>query len=318
MRAMARRLLFAIGVFLAFATGLGYLGDQNGTLDLFSHFRPHYAALGGLTLLAGLALRAVPAGAIAVVVLVVNAVPLLPYYWPGNRDAGAEGPTLRVLAANLRYRNADLGGALRLVETERPDIILLTELAPARHGLLDELAAAYPHRVDALTGSSFGVALLSRWPIRDQSIDVAAGADLPVIGARLCPDDASGEPASPCLTVAGFHGAQPVHGHWAARNAQIDAAVAIAAAAPDDRVIVMGDFNLTPWSPVFGSLLKRAGLRDTARGFGVQASRFNDWGPFGLPIDHVLVGTGFAVRDRRLGPDIGSDHLPVIADLVMR
>jgi endonuclease/exonuclease/phosphatase (EEP) superfamily protein YafD len=35
-------------------------------------------------------------------------------------------------------------------------------------------------------------------------------------------------------------------------------------------------------------------------------------------IDHVLVNPKVAVLDSRLGPDIGSDHLPVIADLAFQ
>jgi endonuclease/exonuclease/phosphatase (EEP) superfamily protein YafD len=34
-----------------------------------------------------------------------------------------------------------------------------------------------------------------------------------------------------------------------------------------------------------------------------------------IPSDQVLVGGGIGVRDRRVGMDIGSDHMPVIADL---
>jgi endonuclease/exonuclease/phosphatase (EEP) superfamily protein YafD len=43
-----------------------------------------------------------------------------------------------------------------------------------------------------------------------------------------------------------------------------------------------------------------------------------DLRPLRLPIDHILIGPGLAVLDRRLGPDTGSDHLPVVADLAWR
>ena len=78
--------------------------------------------------------------------------------------------------------------------------------------------------------------------------------------------------------------------------------------------ILVGDLNTTDHSPCFRQLLTRARLRDTRQGFGVQPS----WGPFQLleiPIDHCLVSPHIAVRRRRVGPHLGSDHRPVAIDL---
>jgi endonuclease/exonuclease/phosphatase (EEP) superfamily protein YafD len=37
----------------------------------------------------------------------------------------------------------------------------------------------------------------------------------------------------------------------------------------------------------------------------------------GLAIDHVLASPEIGVRDYLVGPDLGSDHLPVVAGLVL-
>lgn len=54
-----------------------------------------------------------------------------------------------------------------------------------------------------------------------------------------------------------------------------------------------------------------------ARGFGVQTSFPSNLWLLRIPIDHVLVACAIGVDDRRIGPEVGSDHLPVITDLVV-
>jgi hypothetical protein len=45
--------------------------------------------------------------------------------------------------------------------------------------------------------------------------------------------------------------------------------------------------------------------------------RWPTWAPSFLrvPIDHIFVSSSWRVIDRRLGPMVGSDHLPVLVDL---
>jgi endonuclease/exonuclease/phosphatase (EEP) superfamily protein YafD len=79
--------------------------------------------------------------------------------------------------------------------------------------------------------------------------------------------------------------------------------------------VVAGDFNLTPFSWGLSRLVRSAGLRRHAT-FGASwpAHRL-------LPlvlIDNVLSTPDVATRAVRIGPRIGSDHLPVTADLVLR
>jgi endonuclease/exonuclease/phosphatase (EEP) superfamily protein YafD len=80
--------------------------------------------------------------------------------------------------------------------------------------------------------------------------------------------------------------------------------------------LVIGDCNATRWCATFAEMQAAAGLRDSSDGMGWQGT----WptmlpGWLRIPIDQVLVGGGIGVRDRRVGMDIGSDHMPVIADL---
>lgn len=82
-------------------------------------------------------------------------------------------------------------------------------------------------------------------------------------------------------------------------------------------LVVAGDFN----SPVESSLYRRyfGGYENvfsaTARGYGYTQRVSVSGLPFGSRIDHILTGNGAGPVACKVGPDLGSDHLPVIADI---
>ena len=101
------------------------------------------------------------------------------------------------------------------------------------------------------------------------------------------------------------------------RNSQLEIIGESISNDPSKTKIVMGDFNVTPYSYYFSQLKKTIGLKNTMAGFGFQ----NSWPSlspldiFRIPIDHVFVSKNIQVVDRRIGPDLGSDHFPVIVKL---
>jgi endonuclease/exonuclease/phosphatase (EEP) superfamily protein YafD len=83
-------------------------------------------------------------------------------------------------------------------------------------------------------------------------------------------------------------------------------------------VIIAGDLNVSMWSPFYRSLIKRSGLHNARQGFGIlptQSGISPQFAIFSAPIDHCLVSSDIQVKNFRLGRHIGSDHLPIIADL---
>jgi len=102
-----------------------------------------------------------------------------------------------------------------------------------------------------------------------------------------------------------------------AQSIQLAAAVAQAARP----VIVAGDLNADERSPVVRRLLA-AGLRDAyssaAIGYGYTLGHDLRPGFSFLRIDHVLVSRDIGVRDCAPGGREGSEHRPVLADLLVR
>ena len=85
--------------------------------------------------------------------------------------------------------------------------------------------------------------------------------------------------------------------------------------ARDVPLIVAGDFNLTPWSTILQRLGRETGLR--------RSITFTPTWPLGrkrmpfVTIDNVFVSKAFAVVSAEVGPYVGSDHRPIIADLAL-
>jgi endonuclease/exonuclease/phosphatase family metal-dependent hydrolase len=77
--------------------------------------------------------------------------------------------------------------------------------------------------------------------------------------------------------------------------------------------VVAGDFNLPCDSRIFRETWGRYTDSFEAAGWGWGWTKHTKW--FGVRIDHIIAGPGWRVLSCRVGPDVGSDHRPVVADL---
>jgi endonuclease/exonuclease/phosphatase (EEP) superfamily protein YafD len=308
----ARSTAVVVASLLVAATLASFLGALWWGFELLAHLRPQWAALSLLLLAIALAFRAFAAAALCLACLLAHVLPLAPYLL-SRHTPSATAPTLRVLTANLHGRSADMARFAALIAREQPDVVVLTEVPRNFASVAAGLTPSYPHVIMGQIGA-FEMTLLSRWTIKRPRIERAAGQNFPVVSAEVCSPVAS----AGCATVIGLHGARPYRRNVRLRNAQLALAVRVAAARGDEPVILVGDLNLTPWAPTFAALLEAANLRDASIVRGLTATWPTRYAAFGLLIDHVLVNPKVSVLGSRVGPDIGSDHLPVIADLAFQ
>ena len=72
-----------------------------------------------------------------------------------------------------------------------------------------------------------------------------------------------------------------------------------------------------PWSQPIRDLADDADLRSIYGRFGLAGTwPANAW-LLRIPLDNCLVSKEIAVAGRRVGPGIGSDHLPLIVDFAL-
>lgn len=294
----------------ALATTLAMIGSRWWLLDLFSHFRVQYTVLLAVEAILLIVLRRFRWAALALVFTAINASTIIPLYFSSSMRP-ATGRTYKLVLLNVHSSNRDVNRVLDLLRQEQPDFIVLLEVNQRWIGELRVLSDEYPHFLVRPREDNFGVAFYSRIAPDDARIEDIGGARVPSTVARF---SVEGKP----LTIIGTHALPPMNAvYFAERNSQLAAAFARGdeLAANGNAVILAGDFNSTAyWSRVFASSVGDTKLRDSREGFGVQSS----WPTFipvaRIPLDHCFVSESIVVHSRRIGPGVGSDHLPVIVE----
>ena len=116
------------------------------------------------------------------------------------------------------------------------------------------------------------------------------------------------------LHLIGAHLLAPTHSaYFNMRNDHLEELASTAQRLPEP-VMLIGDLNTSTWSPYFADLKQASGLKDGRPGFGIQATWPVRFPLLRIPIDHCLVSPAIAIRDWARGPDIGSDHYPLVVD----
>jgi endonuclease/exonuclease/phosphatase (EEP) superfamily protein YafD len=219
--------------------------------------------------------------------------------------------TYRLLSLNVLTKNRDWQNVIDLIRSNDPDFVVLMEIDSTWHQVLIQLEAEYPHARYEVRSDNFGIAFLSKIPWSSIESFSSASLQLPSLDAKF---DGLGGPGGRNLRIIATHPIPPMgEAHWKARNEQLFNV----ADRLDDRSanLIAGDFNLTPWSPIFKEVLKRGDLKDAGSDSGVEPTWyiFPTW-LGGLSLDHVLASPNVTVIDHRIHSAVGSDHRPISLD----
>ncbi len=309
-----RLLVFMGGLFVC-VTFLSFLGAYWWFAEILSSFRVQFAIGGGALLLILTVQRCRPSLVGGVLLaLSANIFPLTAYWAPGSAYASQhQGGQFRLMALNLHHAHADLDALEKVVEDEAPSFLVLTEFTFREREVLERMGSHFKYVRMTPDVGSFGIMLFSQKPIRSIEISTVKNTKSPVLTALICPDESSDET---CFRIISLHAPRP--GPWGQsdkRDAVLKLTSFKAAEQNNGAVLVVGDFNLTPWSPVFSEILETGKLSDSAYSSGLVPTWLSRIPAFGLSIDHILYGNAFTVSAYRVGPDVGSDHYPLIADL---
>lgn len=239
----------------------------------------------------------------------------------------SNGKTLRVLSCNLNSGKFDPLGFQGLVENIRPDIIALQECPR-------ELSLTFKDRWYIIRDGQ--LTILSRYPIEMKQ----------PLQSLHPPHTWPRTTLLPCIISTPFglisfcnvHLPSPRYGlqnivdrntiisfkrkallisETAYRRAISNKIAAIAASLPSPKIIA-GDFNMPVDSSIYRDNWHIYQNAFSKRGFGYG---WTEWASFhgvkiAVRIDHILLDNGWTPKLCEVGPDVGSDHLPIIADIV--
>ena len=304
------------GLCLAAATA-GLFGGLDPRLDILTHFTPFWLCGAGVAIGVGL----LPATgrarrvllAIGLLGLLAAAARLAPEMTRPIRPdvAGGAGARLRLVQFNAWRENADPVAAAAWIAGQNADLVTAEDVTPAlRAAMTAQGYTAVPGMVSTAVFSR-GLSPRPRFMV-------------PFPDWALLPDMARGRFAiaggPETFTVLAVHINRPnVESAWPEREA-------LARLLDDqhhERLIVAGDFNLTPWSFGLARLDRRLGLERRDRAVATWPALGRIGGalrplPPVLPLDHVYAGREWRTVSVRRGPRLGSDHFPLIVDLVLR
>jgi vancomycin resistance protein VanJ len=270
--------------------------------------------------------------AIGLIPLVYFAVSYGALFSPERILDGAVTSDLRVLTYNIHSEIKHLNPMIALIRETDADIVALQEVSEsAALRFDDEFGDEYPYRAfHTIPGEPIpGQGVMSRYPI---TADYYWRNDfLPLyLGHQRVEINIEGSP----LVLYNVHPIHPLvktgqlFNGWL-RAAEIDS-VLERAAGESERVLIVGDFNMTDQSEDYQRLTARYGdaYREVGWGLGFSFPDFGAWYavPIGraLPV-HPMVRLDYQfytdglrpVEAQVWGASGGSDHRPVLVDYVL-
>jgi endonuclease/exonuclease/phosphatase (EEP) superfamily protein YafD len=276
-------------------------------IDLTTHFRVQYLAA-TTVLLAALALRRRwPAFVALAAAGTISASAVAPYLPLRSAEpAAAAAGRIKVLTVNISFRQFSARRLLELVREADPDVVVAQELTPYAAQVLADLDKSFVHHFKLPADGPYGIAVWSRLEL--ETVAPFALGRQPAIEARV-------RGPGGAFTLLGVHLNAPTSPRRAAaRDAEL-VELARRGSASEGPLVVAGDFNITPYSPLFQDWLAASDLTDTRRHRTPSVSWPAVLPIFGIPIDHVAVSRDFAILSHRRLPNFGSDHYGVLVEL---
>ena len=301
-------LVFLFGSAATLGTVLGFFGATWWGFDRLADLRfPFIVILAATAIIYGFVFRRA-LSALFLLAAVVNAVLLAPM-WLSTQPASASNDTIRVVTLDTGGASSNRREIVEWINREEADVALLHRSSGDWTATLE--ASGVPYRIVDTPASSEATGqplILVRHNATVSPLPPVPGADVTIRVAN----------ETGAATVIGLSVQSPGSASVADDRIERFIAVNAAALAIEGPVVVTGNLEASRWSHAFKLLTE--GMTNSEDGFGYAATWPSyDW-PFvgsytGLPVDHAVYAGAITVPYRRVGPDLGPTHRPLMFDI---
>ncbi len=221
---------------------------------------------------------------------------------PQNFSLPTGERAIRVAHFNMYQGNGDLDAIASEIERLDADIMTLIEFTDEKLPILDRLRLAYPYQFSCHQQPACHLAIIAKHPI-SAPLAIGTWEGPPYIEARFATLGG--------LTVIGVHTTR-----FPQSRAQLHQVTTLIKNMQSERgnVILMGDFNATPFSRVIDTIVEGVGY--------TRQTSLPTWPTKlvlpQLAIDHIFTSAGIrALTDEQIGNAAGSDHYPISMTLAV-
>lgn len=236
---------------------------------------------------------------------------------PGTREPGL---VVRVLTLNRGVGRLDEPRLNDLIEREAIDVLCFQEIEPA--GFTTRVAARYHWNSDRRIASRFPILHEDRPEVSRCNREDDLFLRMPIVTLqgpngvifRVALIDTPSMTEALSAVRSGRFSTQAIVSQSDCRRRYAQTLAAVLPSRPE-KLLIAGDFNTPPGSDVLAPFDRRYvdSFARVGAGFGFTWPRSH---PF-LRVDRIMATPDWSFRRSEVGPDVGSDHLPIWAEAVL-
>ncbi|WP_017444998.1 endonuclease/exonuclease/phosphatase family protein [Gayadomonas joobiniege] len=223
-----------------------------------------------------------------------------------------KGTSIKILTSNVLKPNSNTHLLEAHIEAEDPDIIVTLESDDIWQKSLEKFANKYPYAVKCPLDNLYGMHVYSKLEFSEEQLCYLVEDGVPSVHAMV-------KLGSGDLIRAYFIHPAPPSPSENTYSKERDAELIIVAkdiAKKYQPTIVAGDLNDVSWSPTTRLFRKISGLADPRIGRGMFNTFHAKYWFLRWPLDHLFHSKEFKLKQMRRLASIGSDHFPVLTELV--
>lgn len=226
-------------------------------------------------------------------------------------DRDLDGKPFRLIACNVKQSNDQYSTLEEIVSERTPDIVVLMEVDQTWLDALDGLLSGFAHLVCEPRDNSYGMVLASRLPLSKVEVADLLTEGVPSIRATVSLSKQLE------FRLYAIHPEPPVPHRGSGGRDGETGLVAMMARDESLPVLVTGDLNDVAWSGTTRRFRRISRLLDPRIGRKVFSTFDARYPAMRWPLDHLFHSPHFRLKAMQRLPACGSDHFPVMFDLVL-